>query len=481
MALNFLESTEKSVLSSCLNNLDKGWHGHISRVGGNSPETLFGDPKNRATFKVINDILIKGGVPSIPVIADELDKKYDALFDADPKDFLMDVSLSISMKNLDHLDSALNELKQARENRRLLKSIQLVAEDMQDTDIDVEPDDVVERLNDIIKETEVSSSVEKFQEVAEQVFESTTPMWSQSTGIAKLDKVLGGNGFEAGTLNVIAARPKVGKTIFFNDMIIRIVQDGNIPIVMNLETQKVEFIAKTISRAIVDDTIPLDMDDGNPNMGISWGKIKGYLSGQEVLLTKKEQDAIERGKEWALEQDWRVAFDSYMSMQDIESLVAQEKANRPEDTKIILLVDYVQIQVQDKLHSREEIEALTRFYKRLAIHYNIPVILLSQIGRQGEDGKPSAHQTKGSGSIEQDADVVLVLDRPYARDEENPVDCIMQINGTVSRLAPGDEFNVFVDSGTQLLSEITAEQEAALLGSAEGFDDYLNDSGKDFI
>ena len=306
-------------------------------------------------------------------------------------------------------------------------------------------------------------------------------MWSQSTGITKLDKVLGGSGFEAGTLNVIAARPKVGKTIFFNDMIIRIVQDGNIPIVMNLETQKVEFIAKTISRAIVDDTIPLEVEDGDTSMGISWGKIKAYLSGQEVMLTKKEQDAIERGKEWALEQDWRVAFDSYMSMQDIESLIAQEKANRPEDTKIILLVDYVQIQVQDKLHSREEIEALTRFYKRLAIHYNIPVILLSQIGRQGEDGKPSAHQTKGSGSIEQDADVVLVLDRPYARDEDNPVDCIMQINGTVSRLAPGDEFNVFVDSGTQLLYEITTEQEAALLGSAEGFDDYLSDSGKDFI
>ena len=57
----------------------------------------------------------------------------------------------------------------------------------------------------------------------------------------------------------------------------------------------------------------------------------------------------------------------------------------------------------------------------------------------------------------------------------------MQINGTVSRLAPGDEFNVFVDSGTQLLSEITAEQEAALLGSTEGYDDYLNDSGKDFM
>ena len=264
-------------------------------------------------------------------------------------------------------------------------------------------------------------------------------------------------------------------------MIIRIIQDGNIPIVMNLETQKVEFIAKTISRAIVDDTIPLEVEDGKSNMGISWGKIKAYLSGQEVLLTRKEQDAIERGKEWALEQDWRVAFDSYMSMQDIESLIAQEKANRPEDTKIILLVDYVQIQVQDKLHSREEIEALTRFYKRLAIHYNIPVILLSQIGRQGEDGKPSAHQTKGSGSIEQDADVVLVLDRPYSRDENNPVDCIMQINGTVSRLAPGDEFNIFVDSGTQLLHEITAEQEAALLGSAEGFDDYMSDDGKDFL
>lgn len=478
MALNLLESTERAILSSCLNNLDKGWHGHVSRVGGNNPETLFEDPKNQATFKIIDDIFTRGLNPTIPVIADELSKKYDALFETDPEEFLMDVSLSIGMRNLDQLDSGLGSLKKARENRRLLKAIQLVSEDMQNVDINVEPEDVVERLNEIVQETETSTSVERFKDVAADVFSSSTPMWSQSTGIKKLDEVLGGGGFESGTLNVIAARPKVGKTIFFNDMIVRIVQDGNVPIVMNLETQKVEFIAKTIARAIVDDTIPLEIEDGEINTGISWGKIKAYLNGKEVPLKKTEIDAIERGKEWALDQDWRVAFDSVMSMQDIQALVAQEKADRPEDTKIVLLVDYLQIQVQDKLHTREELEALTRFYKRLAIHFNIPVILLSQIGRVGEEGKPSAHQTKGSGSIEQDADVVLVLDRPLARHEENPVDCIMQINGTVSRLAPGDEFNVFVDSGRQLLHELTPEQEAALTG---GFDDYLSDDGKELI
>lgn len=442
-SLNSINS-ENAVISSCLNNLDKGIHGHVSRIAGNNAETIFSDPRNSAIFSVIGNITDKGGFPTVSIIIDTLDNQYDALFDEGAEDYINSVLLTPALYNIDQLTYTVEQLMTLRTLRRQLTEIETVAQDMKDPDVEAEPGDVAKRLQDIITDTEVASEVETFAEIVDDILNSTRAMWTQTTGIKELDYVFGGRGFESGTLCVIGARPKVGKTIFMNSMVYQTLQEGNHPVVLNYETKRIEFVSKILSRHLAID-------------GLSWGIIKSYLSKEESEYGYKKEhvQAIKRGLEWSQEQNWEVAFDKTMSMQDIEALVVKAKAEQEEGAKVILFVDYLQLQITDSLREREQIGDLTRFYKRLAGTYDIAVVILSQLNRSASDGKPSAHQLRGAGNIEQDSDVIILLDKP-ARPERAETDDVhlLEVNALTSRLSEGGEFNLFIDGANQIIDEL---------------------------
>jgi len=105
----------------------------------------------------------------------------------------------------------------------------------------------------------------------------------------------------------------------------------------------------------------------------------------------------------------------------------------------MIVVDYLQLMTHPKAESRQqEISQISRSLKELARELKVPVIALSQLSRQVEnrdDKRPQLSDLRESGSIEQDADVVLLLFRPeyYNPTEENrglaEVICAKQRNG----------------------------------------------------
>lgn len=440
------ESTEKSVLSTCLNNLDKSWISHIARLGGNNPETLFGSPRNSAIFKVMHSIASSNKSPSMALVEDILNQKYSQLFEDFENgsyDYLSEIILEPSL-DFDMMDTALNDLKESRQQRRIQRDIETLNKDIESDDVDVTSEDIAQRLKDIIDNTEISQDLQTFAEMTQEILDAPAPMWTQSTRIPDLDAVLGGDGFESGTLTVVAARPKVGKTVFMNSMIYTTLESGNYPLVFNYETKKVEFLAKMISRHIQDE-----------NLG--WGKIKAHISKkEETRLTIEQKKSIDQGLEWALTQEWYPIFDKTTSMQEMESIVTRVKSEIPEDVNVVVFVDYLQLMVTDNNNAVAQISDLTRFFKLLATTYDVAVVLLSQLNRTAGDEKPRVWQMRGSGSIEQDADVILLLDSPARRQtestgEEDSKHNLLEIDAGTSRLATGGDVELFIDGGIQFV------------------------------
>jgi replicative DNA helicase len=80
----------------------------------------------------------------------------------------------------------------------------------------------------------------------------------------------------------------------------------------------------------------------------------------------------------------------------------------------LVVVDYLQLlkpdNPRDPVH--EQLGAMTRQLKILARELDVPVVVLCQLNREADKGQARLSHLKGSGAIEQDADVVMILDRP---------------------------------------------------------------------
>ncbi len=119
----------------------------------------------------------------------------------------------------------------------------------------------------------------------------------------------------------------------------------------------------------------------------------------------------------------------------ISSLRTRSRKLKRQHGLSLLIIDYLQLLEGDTLSKRyqgrvQEISAITRALKNLAKELNIPVLALSQLSRQvesREDKRPQLSDLRESGSIEQDADVVMFVYRDaYYESRKEPEEGTMQ-------------------------------------------------------
>lgn len=211
------------------------------------------------------------------------------------------------------------------------------------------------------------------------------------SGIYGLDKIT--NGFQKGALILIAARPGCGKTSLGMNMINHAaVKCGKKCAIFSLEMSKEEIASRSIcSIAYVD-------------MGKA---LKGEMNDKEwksVLSASKKLS------------DSNIYIDEGFSKSPMDILSKCRKLKREKGLDI-LMIDYLQLmQGSDKSRDNrtQEISEITRTLKMAARELEIPIILLSQLSRQSEgrkDHRPILSDLRESGSIEQDADMVLFIYR----------------------------------------------------------------------
>lgn len=192
-------------------------------------------------------------------------------------------------------------------------------------------------------------------------------------------------GFGPGRMYVFGARPGVGKSALATQIAYALAAKG--PVVLaTMEMDKGEVYSRIISQ-----------------------QAELYYGGMSGPMPDFMQQREER---WLRDnnRDIRVLDSGTQTVAGIRAAV--RSASR--DGKVAgVIVDYIQLLTTSVPIENEtnRISELTRTLKLLAMDFKVPVIALSQLNREGDSGRPSLRNLRGSGSIEQDADSIVFLYR----------------------------------------------------------------------
>lgn len=218
------------------------------------------------------------------------------------------------------------------------------------------------------------------------------------TGLNQLDKVLNG-GLHARQLCFIGARPSVGKTAISQNIIFNASKAGKKCLFISLEVDKRNVLYKFLS---LSRSIP------------AW-KI------QKNILTHQDKEDLRESKRELKEMQIYVNDSSSLNITQIKQIIKNQIEKNPVD---LVVVDYVQIIKGVDTKWKNESSAIkenTTMLKALAKQYDVAILALAQINRKGvesNDQEPNINDFKGSGGIEEDADVAIILHRNRNENED---------------------------------------------------------------
>jgi len=211
-----------------------------------------------------------------------------------------------------------------------------------------------------------------------------------ATPICKLTKYT--SGWQPQNLIVIAARPSMGKTAFAIECMTSATKMGFKPVYFSIEMET----RKITDRIIIGES------------GIDADKYRnGNLNEYEY---KQLNNAITKIEKWNQTID-----DSIFTFNDIRN---KSRILKKKNKCDLIIIDYLQLlKYMGKAGNREqEVAETSRGLKLLAKELNVPIIVLSQLNREVEkrpEKRPILADLRESGAIEQDADVVIFIHRPY--------------------------------------------------------------------
>ena len=215
-----------------------------------------------------------------------------------------------------------------------------------------------------------------------------------ATGFYSLDSLT--QGFQNSDLIIVAGRPSIGKTAFSLSISLNILRISRLPVlIFSLEMSKKQIIYRLLS-----------METNISQLRLRSGKLykKDWLKLNKIIrIFSKLPLFIDDSSDLSVSE----------IRSNIKTIILQYK-------KIgLVIIDYLQL-MYDPLSKNEnrsqELSKITRSLKNVANEFNIPIIALSQLSRNAEnrsDKKPILSDLRESGSIEQDADVVLMLYQDY--------------------------------------------------------------------
>lgn len=256
-------------------------------------------------------------------------------------------------------------------------------------------DEILDFASNLSDEIEQDSPKNGTQSLADAIFDfgkqlQEGVMRRVPTGFPTIDRMTRG-GFGAGNFIVLAARPSVGKTAFMLQMARAAARNGVPALALSLEMTNTE-----LSERMMFSTEEISPADITPER-VDWQKFE---------LAAKEFDHSP------------IYLDE--TPQSLEEVCASITLNHRKGKCGIAFIDYVQLmstnEVSDSLY--RQVTGITKRLKRLAKKLKIPVVALCQLNRNSVSEKraPQLHDLRDSGSIEQDADMVMMLER---KDEES--------------------------------------------------------------
>lgn len=263
-----------------------------------------------------------------------------------------------------------------------------------------------EKVAKALQEDTISSGVTSISEVVNKLadeiqererLEKEGSQWRIPTGFYTLDNMTF-NGWGPGQLIVLAARPSVGKTAVMLQMAKNAAQSGFPTMVFSLEMTELE-----LGRRLMAST--------------------GYISQTEMMIGKMDWVRYESaaGKITPLP----IIIDD--KSRHLSDIIAKLTINAERGLCKVGFIDYLGLikeRGSEKLPVYQLISLVTSELKAVAKRLGIPIILLAQLNRESskEGRAPQLYDLRDSGSIEQDADVVLMMEqvKGFDDDDKNP-------------------------------------------------------------
>jgi len=251
------------------------------------------------------------------------------------------------------------------------------------------------KISEVLKETIM---------ILDNVMKSKNPITGISTGFEELDRMTAG--FQREEFIVIGARPSVGKTALALNMASFMAFHKEIPIAFfSLEMSSIALAQRIISSEAM-------VQAQNLRSGfLSRGDYKNIVDKMSLLY----------------EGPFYIVDIPNMKLSDLRTqarkLVSQQKVE-------IIFIDYLGLIADENYRGGkrfEQISEISRSLKSLARELHIPIVVLCQLNREAQWETPTLANLRDSGSIEQDADLVLLLHREHPKknkkdkEEEKPV------------------------------------------------------------
>lgn len=389
---------ERCVLGCMLLNPDAV--GTAIEILRENPKDVFHAEQHQHIYKAVIDLFRKPAPVDALTLMNQL-KANDALEDAGDATYLAD--LTDAVPNSANVEYYANIVLDAAIRRNLIKICDKLSskafEDNEDVRnlLDTAEQDVFK-----IAEQRQTSPVYSLRELVtagverlEKLKTSRSGITGLATGYPDLDRML--MGMQPSNMVILGARPSVGKTAFALNVARNVaVRDHKPVLIFSLEMSKEEITQRMLCLEA-----ELDMERLRD----------GFQADKEFQKLPAAADRL-------LKAPIFIDDTPNINVLDIRSKARRHFVEH-EDTALVI-VDYLQLMsavtVKKNETRQNEISEISRAVKALARELGVPVLALSQLNRQVErdsdSGEPRMSHIRESGSIEQDADVILLLWRP---------------------------------------------------------------------
>ncbi|OGZ97433.1 MAG: replicative DNA helicase [Candidatus Sungbacteria bacterium RIFCSPLOWO2_02_FULL_54_10] len=362
----------------------------------------FYKPVHRHVYEAIMDLTARHEPIDVLSVGSRL-KEKGKLDDIGGSAFL--ASLVNSVPTASHVEHYASIVRKKRLLRDLIEASSHIAElgYREQDDVETLIDDAEQRIFSIAKDSlkqeffPVKDAMEEAWERIERLHKGDGALRGVSTGFSGLDNCLAG--LQKSDLIILAARPSLGKTSLALTIAKHVALEEKKAVgVFSLEMSREQVVDRLLaSEAKVD----------------LWRLRTGHLS-------EEQGDFTELRNAMARLSEANLFIDDSASPTPIELRAKARRLHAQHDLGLIV-IDYLQlVRGHGRTESRvQEVSEISRSLKGLAKELNVPVLALSQLSRaiesRGGDKKPQLSDLRESGSIEQDADVVMFI---YRRDQE---------------------------------------------------------------
>jgi len=400
---------EQSLIGSVLVNNDI-----IDEISNIVSAGKFFDPIHRKIYEVIEGLNNKGMIAN-PITLKNYFENDSGLSEVGGIDYLVKLTrFSSSIKQAIDYAKIIHEMYVKRE---LIFISDGISDQANDDQIEKTGENIIEdaekSLFDLAERGNFSQTFLKFNQAVDKTIEmATLAMKSDQgivgvpTGLTDLDEKLGG--LHKSDLVIIAGRPSMGKTALATNIAFYAAKNMQ----ENNEKGSVAFFSLEMSSEQLSTRILSE---------------QARISSHEIRTGKASEETLNRYIETS-----RNIYDLPLYIDETPAIAISTLSNRARRIKRLfglklIVVDYIQLMKtnSNRMDGRvQEISEITQGLKALAKELNVPVVALSQLSRaveQRDDKKPQLSDLRESGSIEQDADVVIFVYREqYYLEKKKP-------------------------------------------------------------